>query len=157
MQRLHDQREGRRRLSPGSRRTSGTSLPARESAAPRECAPSLGLAASTLLLLLAGPSLWVTGVTMAVWGTINSAIPVTWSNWLASGIGDEPEAGGGLMVAVIQLSIMLGAAFGGFLLDHVSIAGTFGGGRGVAGAGVAGGRKWHAPAGPRCRGVGATL
>ena len=32
------------------------------------------------------------------------------------------------MVAAIQLSIMLGAALGGLLLDHVSIAATFIGG-----------------------------
>ena len=88
----------------------------------------LALAAVTLLLLLTGHLLWAVGCTMAVWGTLNSAIPVTWSNWLARGISDEPEAGGGLMVAAIQLAIMLGAAFGGFLLDHVSITATFTGG-----------------------------
>ena len=32
------------------------------------------------------------------------------------------------MVAAIQLSIMLGAAFGGLLLDHISIAATLIGG-----------------------------
>jgi predicted MFS family arabinose efflux permease len=32
------------------------------------------------------------------------------------------------MVGAIQLSIMLGAAFGGLLLDHISVAATFGGG-----------------------------
>ena len=40
-------------------------------------------------------------------------------------LGDESESGGGLMVGAIQLSIMLGAAFGGWLLDHLSIAATF--------------------------------
>ena len=47
--------------------------------------------------------------------------------WLTKGIGDEPEIGGGLMVGAIQLSIMLGA-FGGLLLDHLSIAATLIGG-----------------------------
>jgi hypothetical protein len=32
------------------------------------------------------------------------------------------------MIAAIQLSIMLGGALGGFLLDHVSITATFAGG-----------------------------
>ncbi|HEX8281064.1 MAG TPA: hypothetical protein VF551_06785, partial [Chthoniobacterales bacterium] len=59
---------------------------------------------------------------------LNSAIPVAWSTWLAKGIADEPESGGGIMVAAIQLAIMLGAAFGGLLLDHVGIAATFIGG-----------------------------
>jgi predicted MFS family arabinose efflux permease len=59
---------------------------------------------------------------------LNSAIPVAWSTWLAKGISDEPESGGGLMVAAIQLSIMSGASFGGLLLDHISIAATLIGG-----------------------------
>jgi len=45
-------------------------------------------------------------------GAVNSAIPFCWSNWLAKGINDEPESGGGLMVGAIQLSIMLGGALG---------------------------------------------
>jgi len=53
---------------------------------------------------------------------------VAWSTWLTKGISDEPESGGGLLVAAIQLSIMLGAAFGGLLLDHISIAATLIGG-----------------------------
>ena len=51
-------------------------------------------------------------------------MPVAWSTWLSQGIADEPDAGGGLMVAAIQLAIMLGAAFGGLLLDHVSLTAT---------------------------------
>jgi predicted MFS family arabinose efflux permease len=49
---------------------------------------------------------------------------VSWFNWLTQGVRDEPEAGGGLMVAAIQLAIMLGAGLGGLLLDHWSIAAT---------------------------------
>ena len=47
---------------------------------------------------------------------------------LTKAIRDEPEAGGGLMVAAIQLAIMLGGAIGGVLLDHVSITAPFLGG-----------------------------
>ena len=67
-------------------------------------------------------------VAMTIWGALNAAIPVSWSAWLAQGISDEPESGGGLLVAAIQLSIMLGAALGGLLLDHLSIAATLIGG-----------------------------
>jgi predicted MFS family arabinose efflux permease len=67
-------------------------------------------------------------LTLVAWGTLNSAIPVAWSTWLTKGINDEPESGGGLMVAAIQLSIMLGGAFGGYLLDSVSVGATFIGG-----------------------------
>ena len=67
-------------------------------------------------------------VAMFAWGAVNSAIPVCWATWLSKGISDEPESGGGLMVGGIQLSIMLGAAFGGLLLDHISVAATLIGG-----------------------------
>jgi predicted MFS family arabinose efflux permease len=88
----------------------------------------LGLGAVTLGLLAVGHVYWAVALALIAWGTINSAIPVAWSTWLAKGIRDEPESGGGLTVAAIQLSIMLGAAFGGLLLDHISIAATFIGG-----------------------------
>jgi predicted MFS family arabinose efflux permease len=88
----------------------------------------MALAAVTLGLLATGHFLWGVATMMIAWGTLSSAIPVAWSTWLSKGITDEPESGGGLMVAAIQLSIMLGAAFGGLLLDHISIAATLIGG-----------------------------
>jgi predicted MFS family arabinose efflux permease len=84
----------------------------------------LALGAVTIAMLGAGHVFWAIAVLMIFWGALNSAIPVSWSAWLAQGISDEPESGGGLIVAAIQLSIMLGAAFGGVLLDHISIAAT---------------------------------
>lgn len=88
----------------------------------------MALAAVTLGLLSVGHVLWEVAVMLILWGAVNSAIPVCWSTWLTKGIRDEPESGGGLMVAAIQLSILLGAAFGGVLLDRVSIAATLIGG-----------------------------
>src|SRR3954464_2906101 len=88
----------------------------------------VALAAVTLGLLAGQHSIWAVAVAMVAWGAINSAIPVAWSTWLTRGIGDEPESGGGLMVAAIQLSIMSGAAFGGYLLDQISVGATFLGG-----------------------------
>jgi predicted MFS family arabinose efflux permease len=88
----------------------------------------LALGAVTLAMLAAGHLVWGVAVAMIAWGTLNSAIPVAWFSWLAVGVKDEPEAAGGLMVAGIQLAIMLGAAFGGLLLDHFSVAATFVGG-----------------------------
>ena len=89
------------------------------------CGLPIALAAVTIGLLAEGHSLWGVAATMVVWGTLNSAIPVAWSTWLSKGIRDEPESGGGLMVGTIQLAIMLGAGFGGLLLDHLSIAAPF--------------------------------
>jgi predicted MFS family arabinose efflux permease len=88
----------------------------------------LALGVVTLAMLAGGHVLWAVAIMMITWGTLNSAVPVSWFNWLASAVADEPEAGGGLMVAAIQLAIMLGAAFGGLLLDHLSIVATFAGG-----------------------------
>src|SRR6266700_1572834 len=84
----------------------------------------VALAAVTLGLLMVGHKIWAVAPVMIAWGAINSAIPVSWSTWLTEGIKDEPESGGGLLVGAIQLSIMLGASFGGVLLDHISIAAT---------------------------------
>lgn len=88
----------------------------------------LALAAMTLGLL--GVRYHIAGVAVVMfgWGALNSAIPVCWSTWLSKGISDELESGGGLMVGAIQLAIMLGGAFGGLLLDHISVTATFIGG-----------------------------
>jgi predicted MFS family arabinose efflux permease len=88
----------------------------------------LALGVVTIGMLLAGHQLWALALLMFAWGALNAAIPVSWFNWLTQGIRDEPEAGGGLMVAAIQLAIMLGAGFGGLLLDHFSIVATMVGG-----------------------------
>ncbi len=53
---------------------------------------------------------------------------MAWATWITREVRDEPEAGGGLMVAAIQLAIMLGASLGGFLLDRIAIGATFVGG-----------------------------
>jgi predicted MFS family arabinose efflux permease len=89
------------------------------------CGLPMALAAVTIGLLAVGHSLRGVAAMMVVWGTLNSAIPVAWSPWLSKGIRDEPEGGEGFMVGAIQLAIMLGAGFGGLLLDHLSVAATF--------------------------------
>lgn len=88
----------------------------------------LALGAVTLALLAVGHVLWAVAIALIAWGALNAAIPVAWSTWLSKGIADEPESGGGLLVAAIQLAIMLGAALGGVLLDHLSIMATLLGG-----------------------------
>ncbi|MBG3852633.1 MFS transporter [Xanthomonas sp. WHRI 8391] len=85
----------------------------------------VALGVATMCMLLAGHVVWAVAIAMIAWGTLNAAMPVAWSTWLSRCIKDAPESGGGLMVAAIQLSIMLGGASGGVLLDHVSIGATF--------------------------------
>jgi predicted MFS family arabinose efflux permease len=91
---------------------------------------ALPLALGGVTLALLGLRYHMAGVAvlMFAWGALNSAIPVCWSTWLSKEISDEPESGGGLMVGAIQLSIMLGGALGGLLLDRISVAATFIGG-----------------------------
>jgi len=86
------------------------------------------LAIVTAGLIQLAPMVWLTAGGLAVWGALNAAVPVAWFNWLALEVQDEPEAGGGLMVAAIQLAIMAGAGLGGLLLDHASVEVTFLGG-----------------------------
>lgn len=88
----------------------------------------LAQGATTIVLLAAGPLLWLVALAMMAWGALNAAVPVAWATWLSKEVSDEPESGGGLMVATMQLAIMLGAALGGVLLDHWSIEATFIGG-----------------------------
>lgn len=88
----------------------------------------LALAVATLMLLVVGHQFWEAAIVLICWGILNAAIPVAWPTWLARNIVDEPESGGGLMVAAIQLAIMLGAAAGGLLLDHISLTATWIGG-----------------------------
>lgn len=47
-----------------------------------------------------------------------------WSTWLTRTIPEQAESGGGILVAVIQLAIMGGAALGGVVMDATSIHGT---------------------------------
>ncbi|HEX8412982.1 MAG TPA: MFS transporter [Sphingomicrobium sp.] len=62
---------------------------------------------------------------LALWGLIGTAAPVAWWTWVSRVLPGEAEAGGGLMVAVVQLAITLGAAVGGMLFDAWGYQATF--------------------------------
>jgi predicted MFS family arabinose efflux permease len=64
-------------------------------------------------------------VLLILWGLIGTAAPVAWWTWVSRALSDEAEAGGGLMVAVIQLAITLGASLGGMLFDGRGYQATF--------------------------------
>ena len=66
-------------------------------------------------------TIWV----VAAWGFIGTSACVGWSVWLANVAPNDMEQGGGLMVAVIQLAITLGAGIGGVLYDHHGYKTTF--------------------------------
>ncbi|GLO12059.1 hypothetical protein PPUJ20028_06400 [Pseudomonas putida] len=70
---------------------------------------------------------WVisVGVLLGLWGLVATCAPVGWFTWLTKAMPRDAEAGGGLMVAVIQLAITLGATGGGVLYDGFGYQATF--------------------------------
>lgn len=99
--------------------------------------PALLMGGCTLGLLLFGRSVIAAGVFLAIWGATNTAMSVIWMTWMSQNADDAPEAGGSLMVAAIQASILLGAVVGGLLLDGFSIAATLIGSLVLSGVGIA--------------------
>lgn len=74
-----------------------------------------GIAAT---LVLTGHSVWIVASLLGFWGLMATAAPTGWWTWIARTLPEDAEAGGGLMVAVIQLSIALGSTVGGVVFDH---------------------------------------
>ncbi|KNY24167.1 MFS transporter [Methylobacterium sp. ARG-1] len=85
----------------------------------------LMMAVLALALIALGSSLGAVAGLLALWGLIGTAAPVGWWSWVSKALPDDAEAGGGLMVAVVQLAITGGAAFGGVLFDHAGYQSTF--------------------------------
>lgn len=83
------------------------------------------MAAIALTLVAVGASVSATSVLLGVWGLVGTAAPVGWWMWIARTLPQDAEAGGGLMVAVIQLSIAMGSIVGGLLFDWSGHQATF--------------------------------
>ncbi|WP_353188071.1 MFS transporter [Pseudomonas sp.] len=83
------------------------------------------MAMIAVALIGLGSSVVAAFVLLGVWGLIATAAPVGWWSWLARTLPDDAEAGGGLMVAVVQLSIASGSTVGGLLFDGSGYRLTF--------------------------------
>lgn len=83
------------------------------------------LAVVAVALVSFGGSVVVTAILLGIWGLIATAAPVGWWTWLARTLPQDAEAGGGLMVAVVQLAITGGAMVGGVLFDRNGYQATF--------------------------------
>ncbi|WP_321923079.1 MFS transporter [Burkholderia sp. BCC1998] len=83
------------------------------------------MAAIAVALVWCGASTAATAGLLALWGLTGTAAPVGWWTWLARTLPHDAEAGGGLMVAVVQLAIALGATTGGLLYDLHGYRATF--------------------------------
>lgn len=77
-------------------------------------------------LLLFGHSIWAVTVLLSLWGLLATAAPTGWWTWIARALPEDAETGGGLMVAVIQLSIALGSTAGGVVFDSLGWQSAFG-------------------------------
>jgi len=83
------------------------------------------MAAIALALIAFGEWMPAVFVLLGLWGLVATAAPVGWWAWLAKSLPRDAEAGGGLMVAAVQLSIALGSTIGGVLFDGIGYRATF--------------------------------
>lgn len=81
--------------------------------------------AVALGLVMFGESLFAVVFLIAAWGLLGTSAPVAWWTWLSKTLPHEAEAGGGLMVGVIQTAIALGASIGGVFFDHIGLNSVF--------------------------------
>ncbi|AIS18209.1 transcriptional regulator [Pseudomonas rhizosphaerae] len=83
------------------------------------------MSAVALALVAFGSSTTVTAVLLGFWGLVATAAPVGWWTWLARTLPNDADAGGGLMVAIIQFAIASGAIVGGLVFDTKGYQATF--------------------------------
>ena len=83
------------------------------------------MAVIAVALVAVGDSLTAASLLLGVWGLVSTAAPVGWWTWVARTLPNDAEAGGGLIVAVSQLSIALGSTVGGLLFDRSGYQSTF--------------------------------
>nr|WP_208525763.1 MFS transporter [Pseudomonas sp. p50(2008)] len=86
---------------------------------------SLLMAVIAAALIPAGTWVIAVAVLLGLWGFIATAAPVGWWSWIANALPDHAEAGGGLMVAIVQLAIAVGSTVGGVLFDALGYQSTF--------------------------------
>ncbi|HDS1712162.1 MFS transporter [Pseudomonas sp. SbB1] len=83
------------------------------------------MSAIAFAAIAVGSSVIPLAVLLGLWGLIATCAPVGWFTWLAKALPHNAEAGGGLMVAVIQLAITAGATVGGLLYDGIGYQAAF--------------------------------
>jgi len=83
------------------------------------------MAITALALIAFGSQVAIVTALLGLWGLISTAAPVGWWAWVPRTFPQDAEAGGGLMVAMVQLSIALGSTVGGLLFDHHGYQSTF--------------------------------
>lgn len=83
------------------------------------------MAATSLALIAFGGSVAIVVALLALWGLASTSATVGWWAWIAKLFPKDAEAGGGLFVAAVQMSIAVGSTVGGLLVDHSGYRSTF--------------------------------
>lgn len=80
---------------------------------------SVVLTAAMVLVALVDTNIVTAGALMILWGLGYGAVPVTFQTWILDAAPDATEAASSLYVSTFNLSIALGALFGGFAVDGI--------------------------------------
>ncbi|MFI7013374.1 MFS transporter [Streptomyces sp. NPDC050164] len=83
-------------------------------------AVSLVLTLAMVLLALVDTGTVTAGALLILWGLGYGAVPVTFQTWILDAAPDATEAASSLYVSTFNLSIALGALFGGFAVDGIA-------------------------------------
>lgn len=83
------------------------------------------MAMTALALIAFGQWTAVVVALLGLWGLTGTSAPVGWWAWIARVFPKDAEAGGGLFVAVVQMSIALGSTAGGVLFDSSGYRSAF--------------------------------
>lgn len=84
------------------------------------------LGMTALALTFFGSNLYGSSLLIAIWGFIGTSSSVGWYVWLARVFPNDSDQGGGILIAIIQLAITLGAGVGGLLYDLHGYQASFG-------------------------------
>ncbi|GAA0913471.1 MFS transporter [Streptomyces thermoalcalitolerans] len=81
---------------------------------------SVVLTGAMVLLAVVDTNVVTAGAILILWGLGYGAVPVTFQTWILDAAPDTTEAASSLYVSTFNLSIALGALFGGFAVDGIT-------------------------------------
>ncbi|WP_327358724.1 MFS transporter [Streptomyces sp. NBC_01304] len=100
----------------------------------RQTAVGIAAILTTAMVLLAvtDHDVYTAGAILILWGLGYGAVPVTFQTWILDAAPHATEAASSLYVSMFNLSIALGALFGGLAVDSFATAGVLWIGGGLA-------------------------
>lgn len=86
---------------------------------------AIGIAATALLLAVAGMLPAIAAAATAAWGFAFGALPVSVQSFISRAAGDEAEGAGAATLTTFQIAISTGAILGGLIVELQGPAGVF--------------------------------